>query len=147
MASDAKWHDAVHVFQMISIAQAFYFAQGPSMSCLRAQRRFALFFWWQGTQMLISVPLYWYGVVQGGALGVAIVSGVLWAVSAPVGVWLCARVAGPGKLRESITVFVRPWLVGAPIFVVGYLATRWLATQGIFGDWASLVLVGPIALI
>ena len=41
---DAKWQPAIPIFQVVSLMQAFYFATGPSMSCLRAQRRFGTFF-------------------------------------------------------------------------------------------------------
>lgn len=142
---DAKWQPAIPVFQLISLAQAFYFATGPSMSCLRAQRRFGTFLAWQAIQLALSVPIYWYGAKSSGAVGVAIASGAAWAISSPIVVWLCTRTTSSGHLRESLAIFVRPWCVCLPIFGGAYLLVRLLADWGVIGDIGSLLVVGPAA--
>ena len=142
---DAKWQPAIPIFQVVSLMQAFYFATGPSMSCLRAQRRFGTFFAWQGIQLLISVPIYWMGADWKGALGIALASGACWAISAPLVVWLCT-IASPRKhLFDALAIFIRPWVVCVPLFGGFYMLTQWLSSFGRLGDVASLFVVGPIA--
>jgi O-antigen/teichoic acid export membrane protein len=140
-----RYLPAVPVFQVISVAQAFYFATGPSMSCLRSQRRFTTFFWWQGVQLLISLPLYWVGAQWSGALGTAVASGVAWAVSAPIVVWLCTSVVKGAHAGAVLGIFIKPWLVGLPIFAAAGLGVHWLAQFGSTGDLASLFVLGPAA--
>jgi len=139
-----RYLPAVPVFQVISVAQAFYFATGPSMSCLRSQRRFATFFKWQGTQFVLSVPLYWAGAQWWGALGASIASGVAWAISAPIVVWLCTRVVKGNHIRDVLAIFIKPWIVSLPIFAVAAVVMRWLAQFGKPGDFASLLVLGPV---
>jgi len=139
-----RYLPAVPVFQVISVAQAFYFATGPSMSCLRSQRRFATFFKWQGVQFVLSLPLYWAGAQWLGALGASIASGAAWAISAPIVVWLCTRVVEGNRVREVLSIFVKPWLLSLPIFAAATLAIRWLAQFGKAGDFASLLVLGPV---
>lgn len=138
---------AIPVFQLISVAQAFYFASGPSMSCLRSQRRFATLLWWQGMQFVLSVPVYWFGALVGGAVGVAVASGCAWAISTPIAVWLCTRTGEHGRWRAALWVFGKPWLMSAPVFAIGWIAVSWLGTKGATGNWISLMLVGPLTLL
>ena len=142
-----KWQPAVPVFQMLSLSQAFFFAFGPSVACLKAQRRFGVLFMWQGVQLALSLPVFWFGVQQGGAIGVAIASTLMWSISAPIGTWLCTRVDDRGSLRQTMEVFVRPWLVGLPVFSSGYMLVQWLESWGRMGSLAALTIVGPMLLI
>jgi O-antigen/teichoic acid export membrane protein len=142
---DAKWQPAIPVFQVVSLMQAFYFATGPSMSCLRAQRRFGTFFAWQGIQLLISLPIYWMGADWKGALGIALASGACWAISAPLVVWLCTLASPRKHLFDALAIFVRPWVVCVPLFGGFYTLIQWSSSFGRLGDIASLFIVGPIA--
>jgi len=142
---DAKWQPAIPVFQVVSLMQAFYFATGPSMSCLRAQRRFGTFFAWQGIQLLISLPIYWMGADWRGALGIALASGACWAISAPLVVWLCTLASPRKHLFDALAIFVRPWVVCVPLFGGFYMLTQWLSSFGRLGDISALFVVGPIA--
>lgn len=140
---DEKWQLAIPVFQVISVMQAFTFAAGPSMSCLRAQRRFGTFLVWQIVQFVVSCPIYWFGAKQSGALGIAIASASVWAISTPLVVWLCTRSSPKAHGFESLAIFVRPWLVCVPIFCGAYPLVRLLCDHGDAGSIASLVFVGP----
>ena len=142
---DAKWQPAIPIFQVVSLMQAFYFATGPSMSCLRAQRRFGTFFAWQGIQLLISLPIYWMGADWKGALGIALASGACWAISAPLVVWLCTLASPRKHLFDALAIFVRPWVVCVPLFGGFYMLTQWSSSFGRMGDIASLFIIGPIA--
>ncbi len=142
---DAKWQPAIPIFQVVSLMQAFYFATGPSMSCLRAQRRFGTFFAWQGIQLLISLPIYWMGADWKGALGIALASGACWAISAPLVVWLCTLASPRKHLFDALAIFIRPWVVCVPLFGGFYMLTQWSSSFGRLGDIASLFVVGPIA--
>ena len=142
-----KWQPAVPVFQVLCLMQVFYFAITPSLSCLKAQRRFEVFFIWQGVQLILSLPLYWFAVRQGGALGVAIASTLMWSISAPVVVWLCIKVGGRRQLGRAIYIFARPWLIGLLVFVPGYLLMQWLNGWGRFGDVVAVLVAGPMMFI
>lgn len=145
IAFPAKYLPAVPIFQVISLAQAFYFATGPSMSCLRSQRRFMTFLIWQGTQLAVSFPLYWAGARWSDALGVSLASAGVWASSAPLVVWLCARVA-PGRHAAAVAmVFIKPWLIATPVFLAAYLGVQWLAGFGKVGDLVALLTLGPLS--
>jgi O-antigen/teichoic acid export membrane protein len=142
---EPKWHAAMLVFQIISLAQGFYFATGPSMSCLRAQRRFGTFLGWQAVQLVLTLPAYWFGAKAGGAVGAAIASGIMWCVSSIVSVWLCARPARSISLFGGLMLSVRPWVLSLPIFTVVQFASVRLAAVGKWGDIGSLVLLGPMS--
>lgn len=145
VAFPEKYAPAVQVFQVISLAQAFYFATGPSMSCLRSQRRFTTFLVWQGVQFVVALPLYGFGARWDGALGVALASAAGWAASAPVVVWLCTRMTPGRHLAAVVAIFLKPWIVAGPVFAVAWFVMRWLAAFGRIGDFASLLVVGPAA--
>jgi O-antigen/teichoic acid export membrane protein len=150
IAFPSDYAPAIPIFQVISLAQAFYFATGPSMSCLRSQRRFTTFLAWQAAQCALSLPLYWIAASlwkDHGALGVALASATGWAVSSPVVVWLCTRVAPRRQLMDVIAVFLKPWMLATPIFVVAWLVVQELADFGRVGDVLSLVVVGPGAVL
>jgi PST family polysaccharide transporter len=147
LAFSEKWQPAIPVFQVVSLMQAFYFATGPSMACLRAQRRFGTFLVWQAVQCVVSVPLYWIGARQAGAVGVAMAAGVIWALSSPVVVWLCTMPAGGGRTLESAAIFARPWVVAVPVFGLALLGVRTLAGHGWMADLAALAVLGPAATI
>jgi O-antigen/teichoic acid export membrane protein len=158
-----KWQPAIPVFQVISLMQAFYFATGPSMSCLRAQRRFGTFFVWQAVQLAVALPVYWCGAhlpewwsapfeawfgseLRGAAAcGVALASGAVWAASAPLVVWLCTLASPRRHGLDALAIFVRPWAVCVPLFGGFFLLTKWAAGFGRAGDIASLAVIGPAA--
>ena len=140
---EPKWQAAIPVFQVISLMQAFYFATGPSMSCLRAQRRFGTLFVWQAIQLTIALPLYWLGAKWSGALGVALASGAIWAISSPVVVWLCT-IASPRKhLTQSLGVFASPLCICVPVYAGVYFIIELMNRLGVVGDVLSLVVIGP----
>ena len=142
-----KWQPAVPVFQVLSLMQAFYFASGPVMACLKAQRRFNILLIWQGVQMVLSLPAYWFGAGRGGAVGVAIASVLIWSLSMSIGVWLCTRVEGQGRPSQVIRVFAWPWLIGLPVFGSGYLLVQWFNNWGWTGDVVAIAIVGPMMFI
>ncbi len=147
LAFPDRYLPAITVFQIVSLAQAFYFATAPSMSCLRSQRRFGTFLAWQGVQLGLSIPLYWLGARWNGAIGVAAASAAVWIASAPLVVWLCTRVV-PGRLAGAMfAIFVKPWLVSVPVFAAAHFVVRWCGDQGHTGDIAALLGVGPLAVV
>jgi O-antigen/teichoic acid export membrane protein len=145
VAFPQKWQPAIPVFQVVSLAQAFYFATGPAMACLRAQRRFNTFLVWQAVQFAVSMPLYWVGARQAGAVGVASFSAAVWCTSSLLVVWLCTLPAGRGYFVTCLGVFVRPWLVGLPVFGLAYPIVQRSLAYGRVGELASILLLGPLA--
>jgi O-antigen/teichoic acid export membrane protein len=142
-----KWEPAIAVFQAISVGQAFYFSTGPSMSCLRAQRRFAVLFLWQAAQLLLSVPLFWLAASAGHAFAVAVASCCAWGISSPTALLLCSSGVKGDNLREITLLFTRPWMCAGPIA----LAAWWIADSsksfGAIADVGAVVVVGPMALV
>jgi PST family polysaccharide transporter len=150
VAFPERYAPAVAVFQVISLAQGFYFATGPSMACLRSQRRFGTFFMWQAVQMAISVPAYWLAArwdSEHGALGVAITSAVIWTISSPIVVLLTARNAPGRHAGACLGAFVKPWALSLPVFVALWLLTRYLESWSPLGDWISLLVLAPAAIL
>ena len=141
-----KWWPSTPVFQILSLMQAFYFASGPTMACLKAQRRFPMLLLWPSVQLLLSFPVYWFGARHGGAIGAAAASALMWSISIPIGTWLCTRFRGPGRLRATIGAFTRPWLVALPVFGPGYFVVGWLGDWGKVGYILAIFLVGPVLL-
>ena len=147
LAFPDRYLPATTVFQIVSLAQAFYFATAPSMAYLRSQRRFRTFLAWQGVQLGLSIPLYWFGARWDGAIGVAAASAAVWIASAPVVVWLCVRVAQVGYGRALAAIFLKPWLIAAPVFIAACMGVRLLGNFGRAGDVISLFGVGPLAML
>lgn len=140
---DPKWKPAVPVFQALSLMQAFHATSSLSMSCLKAQRRFKALLIWQGAQFILSLPAYWFGALQGEAVGVAITSALMWLLSALIAVWLCVCVEKGWQLRQVMEMFVRPWLVGLPVFALGYVLVQWLDGWGTIGDVVAITVAAP----
>lgn len=145
-AFDPRWAEAVPVFQAISLGQAFYFASSASISCLRAQRRFATFFRWQCVQGALSVPIYAAGASIGGALGVAVASGLAWGIGSPAGVWLCLRGAGRRAVPDTLLMFARPWIATALPAASGWMIVRQLGARGVAWDLSIAIGVGAAVL-
>jgi O-antigen/teichoic acid export membrane protein len=142
----ADWGGAAPVFQVLSIGQAFYFATGPTMSCMRAQRQFGALLAWQVIQLACSLPVFFIGARWSGALGVAAASLACWAVGSPVGAWLVFRTSGRGAraaLGSSLLLFCRPWVTGLGALLAGLWAARSLASYGAAGDAAMVLCVAP----
>lgn len=141
-----KWALAIPVFAVLSVLEGFYFATAPTMSLLRAQRRFGVYFGWQVAHLAIAAAAF--AVVAGnhGALGVAIASLVCWGASLPTAVWLCGRPTRRGVI-ESIGVFTAPWSAALPVGLGVWWIAGTLSTQGPWGSALALVIVGPIALL
>ena len=140
---DPKWKPAIPVFQALSLMQAFHTTAGLSMLCLKAQRRFKVLLIWQGAQFMLSLPAYWFGALQGEAVGVAMTSALMWFLSALTAVWLCVCVEKGWQWRQVMEMFVRPWLVGLPVFGLGYVLVQWLSGWGTLGDVVAITVAAP----
>ena len=138
---EPKWEPATVVFQALSLMQGFYFAIAPSMACLKAQRRFPALLVWQAIHLALSVPACWAAIAFEGAAGGAWATALLWAGSAPIAVWMCVRFERRDGFLTALSVFIKPWLRGLPLFAVGYLAVQWLSVLGAFGDVLALVAI------
>ena len=140
-----SWQGSVQVFQIVSVAQTLYFVTGPSMACLRAQRRFGTFLAWQAVQLSLSVPVYTFAASRGGALGVAVASAVMWGLSSPLVVWMCTWPSTGRQVSAVIGIFLRPWLVALPIFASLGLLAKAASSWGLAGDLAVILVGGPLA--
>ncbi|NBX36418.1 MAG: hypothetical protein EBR10_04225 [Planctomycetes bacterium] len=140
-----RWQPAVPVFEALSVSEAFFFASAPTMALLRAQGRFGAFLGWQLIHALAlgsALPLV---AASHGALGVAVLGTLLWAISLPIAVWMCVRPTGHA-LSTVVKSFAAPWLSGLPLAALATIIGRELGVFGIWGDAVNLVLVAPATL-
>ena len=144
---DEKWRPAIPVFQILALRELFAFAAGPSRSCLKAQGRFGVLLIYQAIQIVVTLPFYWFGAWQGGAIGVAVVSAVTWSVTTPFVTWMCTRIGSRGEFRSVVWLFARPLLVTLPVFVVGYAIVDFLNGWETIGDLLAVVVLGPVLMV
>jgi O-antigen/teichoic acid export membrane protein len=142
----ARWQPAVPVFAAISLSEAFFFAAAPTMALLRAQGRFQTFLYWQLAHACLLVAALPFVAKSGGAVGVALLGMVLWAISLPCAVFVCVRPHGV-PLRSVIAAFVSPWMTTLPVAVVALVVTRELGVLGRLGDAIALLVLAPCTLV
>jgi PST family polysaccharide transporter len=141
-----KWAQAIPVFAVLSVLEGFYFATAPTMSLLRAQRRFGTYFGWQVAHLVIAAAAFFMVAGAHGALGVAVASLACWGISLPTAVWLCGRPTRRG-VAESIGVFTAPWSAALPVGLVLWWASDALVGHGAWGSAAALLGLGPVAFV
>lgn len=141
---EPKWASAIPVFAVLSVLEGFYFATAPTMSLLRAQRRFGIYFGWQVTHLVIATAACIIVAQSHGALGVAIASLACWGVSLPTAVWLCGR-SNHHRFVDSIGVFMASWCAALPIGLGLWWIAGTLAAQGAWGSILVLLVGGPVA--
>jgi len=132
------------VFAVLSVLEGFYFATAPTMSLLRAQRRFGIYFGWQVAHLVIASAAFITVAQSHGALGVAIASLACWGVSLPTAVWLCGR-SNHRRFVDSIGVFMASWCAALPIGLGLWWIAGTLAAQGAWGSILALVVGAPVA--
>ena len=130
---DPKWQPAVPVFQALSLMQALYFASAPSMACLKAQGRFRTLLLWQAVHLLASLGAYCFASRRFGAVGAASAGVILWAISAPVAIWICSSFpnGGPPTPRTPCT----PQAPGYRAPCVRSRLFGYLAASGVRPTW------------
>ncbi|MCY4372824.1 MAG: oligosaccharide flippase family protein [Spirochaetaceae bacterium] len=141
---DSKWRPAIGLFQILALREVVAFAAGPNMSCLKAQGRFGLLLIYQVMHIALTVPIYWFAAHQGGAVGVAIGSAIVWCVTTVVVTWLCTSVESRGDLSRVIRVFARPLSCTLPLFAAGYLVVGVLSPWDATGDIVAVAGLGPV---
>jgi O-antigen/teichoic acid export membrane protein len=143
---ESKWDAAIQLFSVLSIMEGFYFATAPTMSLLRAQRRFKTYFVWQASQFVLSVVAYSMAASHYGAIGVAVCAAVLWGIGLPIAVSLCIRGVKVNRWT-AVKVFLAPWCTAAPIAFLAWIAWYFLQPYGTTGKLIALFGVGPIAFV
>ena len=147
VAFAAKWEPAIPVFQIISLAQSFYFVAGPSMACLRSQRRFTTFFWWQAVQFAVAGPVYALAARWNGAVGVALASGCIWLASSLIVLWMCTWPAPRPILRTFGQVFLKPLVTSIPLAIASWWLGGCSSLWGATGPWINLLGIVPLSLL
>jgi O-antigen/teichoic acid export membrane protein len=137
-----EWQAAGPVFAGLSISEAFFFASAPTMAMLRAQGRFGAFLCWQGSHLLAVILCLPFATKLGGALGTALAVAGLWSISLPAAVWITTRPGG-GTLRDSIRVFLSPWLTALPLAAAAWAISRHLIPQSQVHQLVTLIVGGP----
>ena len=141
-----NWQPCIKVFSILSIVEAFYFATSPTIALFKSQSRFRTYFTWQIIQLLVTISVYPFAIIFGGAVGAAIAGVVLWGISLPIAVWLAIRFSG-GTFYTAIWVLVAPWINSLPVAVALFFIWEVLCSLGQLGQILSLFVVGPLALI
>lgn len=141
-----RWQPAAPVFAVLCLSEALFFAAAPTMALFRAQGRFKAFLVWQGVHLAIAVVVLPLAATNAGALGIAVTTTCLWAVSLPVAVGVAARRGGVG-FGTSLKIFLMPWLTCLPAATAAWFIVRFLDDHGRVGALGSLLVVGPAALI
>lgn len=143
---EPKWAAAIPVFMVLSVLEGFYFATAPTMSFLRAQRRFGAYFGWQVTHLAAAAVTFVIVAADHGALGVSFASLLCWAVSLPTAVWLCGRPMGRSPW-DAVSVFFEPWRLGLPVALIAWWVSEALASRGTWGSALAIGCVGPTAFV
>jgi O-antigen/teichoic acid export membrane protein len=157
MLFGTKWDGAVAIFVALSIGQGFVFVAAPATALIKAQGRFRAYVIWQGVHLVVALAGFIVAARFGAGaalraasalgleappeagvpLAVASASTVAWAVSTPVGMWVCGRPAGLRR-REVLAVFVRPWCAAA---VAGSMALGgWVALEAVLAPVAASII-------
>jgi O-antigen/teichoic acid export membrane protein len=109
---DPKWEPAIPVLQVLSVGMAFVVLSGPVVGLLKAQARFATYFWWQVWCAIGSITLVSIGGWYGGALAVSVAVTIHYAVFGPLAVFVAIHDA-ERALRKTAGVFLAPCLGAA----------------------------------
>lgn len=142
----SRWQPAIPVFAALSMSEAFFFAAAPTMALLRAQGRFRTFLVWQILHAGLLIAALPFVAHSSGALGVALLGVVLWAVSLPLAVHVCVR-AHDVSWQSVLASFGLPWVTTVPLGGAAFLVSRELGCFGWFGDAVALVVIAPITLV
>ena len=146
MLFDARWQPAAPIFALLSLMLGFHANVGPSMACLRAQRRFRTLLAWQLTHLLVAGPVLYLTIISSGATGAALAALGLWGISAPIGMWLCTtRIEG--RFSRCIVIPMRAWLIGIVVGLPGWLACAWIDDHGRIGEALAVLVIGPLTAI
>lgn len=146
MLFDARWQPAAPIFALLSLMLGFHANVGPSMACLRAQRRFRMLLAWQLTHLLVAGPVLHLTIISSGATGAALAALGLWGISAPIGMWLCTtRIEG--RFSRCIVIPMRAWLIGIVVGLPGWLACAWIDDHGRIGEALAVLVIGPLTAI
>ena len=143
---EQRWQSASHIFAVLSICEAFFFASAPTMAMLKAQGRFRTFLVWQSVQVVGSCVLLPIAALNGGALAVAVCATCLWAVGLPIAVWLSLRNSGH-TIWDALSLFAIPWLTALPIGLLGWYVGSQSLALGRSGSVLATLVVAPIALL
>ena len=141
-----SWQPCVKVFSILSIIEAFYFATSPTIALLKSQSRFRTYFTWQIIQLLITILVYPFAIMYGGAIGAATAGVVLWGISLPIAVWLAIRISG-GTFFTATWVLCAPWINSLPVAGAVFFIWKLFSSIGHVGQIISLFVVGPLAFI
>ena len=142
---EPRWGPAASVLSILSLGQAFFFANAPTMALLKAQGRFRLFFAWQSAHLFVSAILLIWAALCGGAIWVAVVTASLSACSLPLAVWFSIRSRDYAPWAV-LKVLVGPWTTALPISLAAWQLSGWLSSLGTSGCLVDLMVLAPTTL-
>jgi PST family polysaccharide transporter len=141
-----KWDAAIPVMQMLCFVTAVRTVGIIWLSLNAAQGRFKLESVLNSivaVGFLIAVAI---GAKIGGALAVATMEAIFFAVADPFCIYVALRVNGPGALRGILGIFTVPLLAGAAAVTTGSLAGKAVETlRG--GNIAQIAVIGAVSTI
>lgn len=119
-----RWAAATVPFQLLSLSMALALVGAPAVALIRAQGRFATFFYWSASLSVVFLALIGIGAAVGGATGVAAAVVVYYGIFGPAGLRLAVG-RFPRFWTEAALTFYLPLLLGS----AACLAAVFTATQ------------------
>lgn len=137
---DEKWHSAIPVFRILSMAMALRVVGTPASQLMLAQGRYRPRLVFEASATSIFLLIVAYGAYEGGAVGTA--QGVLasYSIQYILGYGVVLRICG-GRMRELWGVVVFPMLFAVIVGSVATFAMGFIDDERLF----ARLLVGGIS--
>ena len=132
-----KWQLAIVPLELLSLGAAFMLLMEPSLNFLLAQGRLRFQLTWASGSALVYIPLAFFAAWTGGAVMLAAMISIYWALSAPLLVRLAIGNGG-GTWRDVAAIFLRPAGMAAAA-AAPWIAVRWLAAGVALPIWENIL--------
>lgn len=140
---DHRWDDAIPLVQLLSLGFASDAVTWAGGALLQAQRRLTLLVQMSLAFMVLFITIVTIGAVEGQALGVAIAVAGYYFFLAPIAFYVTVRPSGVTWWR-SVSVYLRPWAMGAGAFAVAAAAGWGIAALPLFKNLENSRLLAAI---
>ena len=133
----SKWDAAIVPLELLSLGAAFMLLMEPSLNFLLAQGRFRFQLAWASGSALVYIPLAFFAAWTGGAVMLAAMVSIYWALSAPLLVRLAIGNGG-GTWRDVAAIFLRPAGMAAAA-AAPWVGVRWLDAGVALPIWENIL--------
>lgn len=140
----ARWHSAVPLIEILSVAMGFRVTGALGGSLMYAQGRFGRMLVLRLAYAVAFVLGVSIGAWCGDTLGVAIAVSAFFLLLGPTNLYMAIRASG-GRVRDVLTVYVTPTLAAGLACALGSVAGL-LVPAAPARDWYRLVIICVVAL-